>query len=72
MSRISDTNNNVPMREVYCVGYTPRAWGPRSLLTMLNGPFYFGLLGSCFFAGKRTFKLTNNNNTNLRLLEACL
>ena len=21
----------IPMREVYCVGYTPRAWDPRSL-----------------------------------------
>ena len=34
----------VPMLEVSCVGYTPRAWDPRSLQSMLNGPLYFGLL----------------------------
>ena len=34
----------VPMREVSCVGYTPRAWDPRSLQSMLNGPAYFGRL----------------------------
>ena len=33
----------VPMREVSCVGYTHRAWEPRSLLSMLNGHLYFGL-----------------------------
>ena len=32
----------VPMREVYCVGYAPRAWDPRSLLSILDGPLYFG------------------------------
>ena len=30
----------VPMREVSCVGYRPRAWDLRSLLSMLNGPLY--------------------------------
>ena len=34
----------VLMREVSCVGYTPRAWNPRSLWSMLDGPLYFGLL----------------------------
>ena len=33
-----------PMHEVSCVGYTPRTWDPRSLLSMLNGLLYFGLL----------------------------
>ena len=28
----------------------PRAWDPRSLQFMLNGPLYFGLLGSCLVA----------------------
>ena len=36
------------MREIYCVGYTPRAWDPRFLWSMLNGPLYLALLGSCF------------------------
>ena len=31
----------VPMREVYCVGYTPRAWDPRSLQPVLDGPLFF-------------------------------
>ena len=34
----------VPMRLVSCVGYTPHAWDPRSLLSMLIGLLYFGLL----------------------------
>ena len=29
---------------VSCVGYTPRAWDPRFLLTMQNCLVYFGLL----------------------------
>ena len=33
----------VPMRKVYCVGYTPRAWDPRSLQSMLNDYLYLGL-----------------------------
>ena len=31
----------VPMRDVYLVGYTPHAWDPRSLQSMLNRPLYF-------------------------------
>ena len=30
----------VPMCKTYCVAYTPRAWDPRSLLSMLNDPLY--------------------------------
>ena len=41
----------VSMCEVYCVGYTPRAWDPHSLQSMLNCPLYFGLLGSCASVG---------------------
>ena len=33
----------VLMREVSCVGYTPRAWNPRPLYAMLNGLLYFDL-----------------------------
>ena len=29
----------IPMREVFCVGYTPRAWDPRYLQAILDGPF---------------------------------
>ena len=35
-------NLAVFMREVSCVGYTLRAWGPFSLQSMLDGPLYFG------------------------------
>lgn len=38
----------VSMRELLYVGYTPSAGEPRSLLFMLNGHLYFGILGSCF------------------------
>ena len=31
----------VPMREVYCVEYTPCAWDPRSLQSILDVPLYF-------------------------------
>ena len=34
----------VPMREVYCVRllrYTPRAWDPHSLQSILNSPFIY-------------------------------
>ena len=31
----------VSMREVLCVGYTPREWDPRSLQSILNGLLYF-------------------------------
>ena len=34
----------VSMREVYCVGYTPHAWDPRSLQSILDVPLYFGPL----------------------------
>ena len=34
----------VSMREVYCVEYTPRAWDPRSLQSILDVPLYFGVL----------------------------
>ena len=40
----------VPMREVSCMGYTPRAWDPRSVQSMLNNPLYLGVLGSCYVA----------------------
>ena len=36
----------VSIRKVSCVGYTPRAWDPRSLYSMLNGFLYFGPLRS--------------------------
>ena len=32
-----------PIRYVFCVGHTPRAWHPRSQQSMLYGPLYFGL-----------------------------
>ena len=35
----------VTMREVYCVGYTPRAWDPRTLQSILDGPLYFEAKG---------------------------
>ena len=35
---------SVPMREVYCVRYTPRAWDSRSLLSILDVPLYFRLV----------------------------
>ena len=41
-------------RMVSCEGYTSRAWGLYSLQSVLNGPLYFDLLGSCFAARKRT------------------
>ena len=31
----------VPMREVSCVEYTPRAWDPRSLQSTQNSPAYY-------------------------------
>ena len=31
----------VSMREVYCVGYTPRGWDPCSLQSILDVPLYF-------------------------------
>ena len=31
----------LPIREIYCVEYTPRAWDARSLQSILNGPLYF-------------------------------
>ena len=31
----------VPICEVYCVGYAPRAWDPRSLQSILDVPLYF-------------------------------
>ena len=31
----------IPIREVYCVGYTPRAWDPLYLQSILDGPLYF-------------------------------
>ena len=31
----------VSMREVYRVGYTPRAWDPRSLQSIPDGSLYF-------------------------------
>ena len=34
----------VPMHEVYCVGYSPRAWAPRSLQSMLDDSFYSRLV----------------------------
>ena len=30
----------VPMHKVFCADYAPRAWDPRSLQFMLNGPLY--------------------------------
>ena len=34
----------VPMREVSCVEYSPRAWDPRSLQSILDVPLYFWLV----------------------------
>ena len=69
----------VPMREVYCVGYTFRAWHPRSLQSILNGPLYFGLLGSCFVAWKKnalsliiivTVQMVKRNITEFTLIQS--
>ena len=31
----------LPRLEVFCVGYTPSAWDPRSLQSVLNNQLYF-------------------------------
>ena len=51
---VSSSCFTLAVPQVYCVGYTPRAWDPRLLQSMLNGPLYFGLLGSSYVAWKRT------------------
>ena len=61
------------MREVSCVGYTPRAWDPRSLWSMVNDLLYFvfsEVLRINFI--KTTLSPLYNNNKNvfyLQLLE---
>ena len=37
----------VPIRQISCVGYTPRALDPRPLQSMLDNLLYFCLFGSC-------------------------
>ena len=41
----------VPMREVNCVGCSPRAWDPRSQWSMLNDFLYVGHFGPWLVVG---------------------
>ena len=54
----------VSMREVSFVVYTPRAWDPRSLQSMLNSPLYFGLLQRLRSDLRTALSLEYNNNNN--------
>ena len=46
LARTSSVTLAVHMRKVYCLGYTPRAWDPRSLQSILNVPLVF--LARCY------------------------
>ena len=50
----------VSMHEVYCVGYTHRAWDPR----FLDVPLYFGPFQR-LRSGERPLSLVYNNNNNI-------
>ena len=54
----------VPLREVSCLGYTPRAWDTRSLQSMLNGPLYFSLWRARVDLSLLYARNNNNNNNN--------
>ena len=52
------------MHEVFCVGYTLCARDPRSLLSMLNGLLYFGLLERFCIDNTALDPLYNYNDIN--------
>ena len=51
----------VPMREVSCVGYRPRAWDLRSLQCALDDPLHLCLYGPCSLIVKDCFTPQCNN-----------
>ena len=58
-----------PMREVYCVGYTPCAWDPRSLQSILDVPLVFrSFTTSSQRLNTLSLVYNNNNNTSMRII----
>ena len=64
-AHISSFTFAVSMREVYCVVYTPRAWDPRSLQSILNIPLVFYVFATSSKRLKPRIYNNNNNATNM-------